>query len=318
LSQVVPHIDDGAPIHVVLAADRRCVRGCAVSIRSILENSRPIASFHFHLITSGVRARARDDLARTVRGSDRDAQVSFATFDTAAVRHLVRSRRISHTAYVRVFLGSLLPPQVRRCIYVDCDLLFERDIVELWETELGGRSAGAVDNSKWEDSELHRRRLGLREATYFNSGVLLVDLELWRKRKVDARALALAERLGDELILHDQDALNGALEGDWLPLSLHWNVWVIDPELQASARAIFHFMGWPKPWHADYSGRFADKFFRYLDETPFAGWRPWNPLGMGHLLRRARQRLPYLPSVARILRIRGSTPEPAVPGKQPP
>jgi hypothetical protein len=63
-------------------------------------------------------------------------------------------------------------------------------------------------------------------------------------------------------------------------------------------------MGAHKPWHADYPGRFADKFYHHLDHTAYSGSRPWNTAGLGRVLKRARRKIPYLPSVARIVRLR--------------
>ncbi|MDX1746610.1 MAG: glycosyltransferase, partial [Halobacteriales archaeon] len=150
----------------------------------------------------------------------------------------------------------------------------------------------------------HQRRLGLGEPRYFNSGVLLIDLVRWRKRDVRGRALAHAREAGDRLILHDQDALNMALQGDWLALPAHWNVWVILPGLKPDDDVVFHYMGGPKPWDADYDRPFQDKFFQYLDRTPLRGWRPWNPVGIGAGLARLRRRTPHFPSVIRVLRRR--------------
>jgi hypothetical protein len=99
------------------------------------------------------------------------------------------------------------------------------------------------------------------------------------------------------------------VEGDWIELPLHWNQWVVDPSLHTRSRAVFHYMGAPKPWHADYNGRFSDLFLDCLDRTPFRGTRPWNPGGLGALLARTRRRVPYLPAVIRIARRRlGRTP----------
>jgi lipopolysaccharide biosynthesis glycosyltransferase len=293
-----------SPIHVILAVDQRCVVGCAVSIRSALEHLGEGIAVRFHVVTNRIADGDREAIRRTVTEAGRDAEVSFREFDPAPVRHLARSKLISHTAYARLFLGSLVPPPASRCIYLDCDLMVERDLTELWETELDGLVLGAVDNSKWEDSGTHQRRLGLREPRYFNSGVLLVDLDRWREIDLERRALSLASRIGDRLVLHDQDALNAALDGDWLPLDQHWNVWTIDPELGDDSEAVFHFMGAPKPWHADYRGRFRARFFEYVDRTGFSGTRPWNPVGAGYLMARLRRRMPYLPAIPRMIRAR--------------
>lgn len=270
-------------------------------MRSMLDNMGPDSSLQFHVATSGLPEPDRTALAQVVRD---EASIRFVPFAPDRVRHLQRSRLITRMAYARLFLAEMLPGELQRVLYVDCDTVFERDVKELWAAELEGAPLGAIDNRYWEDSRRHQARLGLANPSYFNSGVLLIDLERWREREVEARAREFAEQTGHRLILHDQDALNGALQNDWTELPLHWNTWTIHPELHQDSRAVFHFMGAPKPWDADYSGRFADKFFGYLDRTPYRGLRPWNPVGLGKLGRKVRRRIPYLPSVLRMARTR--------------
>lgn len=289
-------------LHLVFAADERCVEGCAVAVRSAVESSTA-DRVHLHLVTSGLDEAQRDLLTRTADEAPRDTTVDFTEFDAAPVRHLLRSKLITHTAYARLFLAELLPG-VERCIYLDCDLVVRRDLAELWATPLQGLTLGAVDNAAWQDPREHQARLGLARPRYFNSGVLLLDLARWRQREVGARALEVAGRLGDRLVLHDQDALNCALQEDWLSLPGHWNRWVIEPELRADAEVVFHYMGWPKPWHADYDRPHGALFFETLDRTPLRGWRPWNPLGLGRQAARLRRRFPFIPTVIRMVRNR--------------
>lgn len=293
-------LDDGA-IHVVLGVDARCVLGCAVSIRSVLENALPQTCLHFHIIAAeNVRQIDRDKLLDTAHFSgDKKSRGTLYGFTPQHVSHLQNSKLITHTAYVKLLLGEILPDDVSRCIWLDCDLAFDRSINELWDIHLKECSAGAIVNGSEAEMVLYQKRLGLSEPRYFNSGVLLIDLRRWRERAVGPRALEFAERVGDDLILHDQDALNGALQEDWLALPRHWNMWVIHPMLHQDSRVVFHYMGYPKPWHADYDRPHGDRFYKYLDQTPYRGWRPWNPLGAGTFLRRLHRRIPFVPGIIR-------------------
>lgn len=291
-------------IHIFMAADRRCLWGCAVSMRSVIDNAHPTASLTFHLATHDVPEHDLAVLARVAVEARPGTSIRFVSFDESEVAHLLRSRLITHMTYARLFMGTLLPADVDRVVYIDCDLVFERDVAELWASDLRGHTLGAANNRYWEDPRRHQRRLGLASPSYFSAGVLLVDLGQWRERSVRHRALEFATEAGERLILHDQDALNGTLQGDWLELPMPWNVWVIHPELHDDSQAVFHFMGAPKPWHSDYAGPFAHKFYEYLDRTPYEGLRPWNPAGLGRLVQKLRRRIPYLPTAVRMVKSR--------------
>ena len=153
------------PIDVLLATDRRCLWGCAVSMRSILDHARPEARIRFHVMVNGLNRRDRAALCETVRMDADRASIRLVDFDDAPVRGLVRSSVITPTVYARLFLAEALPDDARRCIYADCDLLFRRDVAELWETDLEGHAVGAVDNGLWDDPATYQKRLGLRHAT---------------------------------------------------------------------------------------------------------------------------------------------------------
>jgi lipopolysaccharide biosynthesis glycosyltransferase len=290
-------------IHVALALDRHCVIGCAVSIRSMLENASGEAPFHFHLTVNGVPRRDLDRIEASARGTPHPVSFSYASFDPTRVRELARSKLVTRTAYALLLIQETLPAEVMRCIAVDCDLVFERDATELWVMDLQGHPIAAAHNGSLEEARLYQARIGMSVPRYFNSGMLLVDMVAWREQRIGERALEEAHRLGDHLILHDQDALNAAIDGDWLELDQRWNVWVLDG-VRADTPTVLHFMAAPKPWHADCTRPFTDRFFRYLDRTDFAGWRPGDPWGIAAAARRLARRVPYLPGALRRSRLR--------------
>lgn len=290
------------PIHLVLTVDRHHLVGCATTMRSVVEHARADSPLRFHLFADGLRTADRARLLDSVTSLGRDVGLDFEECPVARVRDLTRSRLISHAAYARLFIDEILPPDADRCIYLDSDLIFARDVTELWGTPLGDRTIGAVENLSASEQSEHQRRLGLREPRYFNSGVLLIDVVRWRERAVGPRALEAARRIGDRLILHDQDALNVALDGDWTVLAGHWNK-AADASLAPEAAVVLHFMGAPKPWDLDYQGRFGALFAGYRDRTAFRDDRRWDPVGLGRMLVRARRRLPYLPGALRLLRL---------------
>jgi hypothetical protein len=166
--------------------------------------------------------------------------------------------------YARFFLGELLPPSLSRVIYLDCDMAVATSLSELWRTPLGGKVVGAVQDTLFRTIEYiwpHEliRALGRRPDTpFFNSGVLLIDLERWRSTGAGRRALDFHERFGQLLPYWDQCALNLALDGAWVRLPAHWNGFVnyplpatpasMSPTAPSGALRVYHFAGIHKPW----------------------------------------------------------------------
>ena len=88
----------------------------------------------------------------------------------------------------RLFIGTLLPKTVKRVLYLDCDTVVVQSIGNLWNLDLKGHVAGAVMEPTI--YQVVKQEIGLKEQDpYFNSGVLLIDLERWRADGVEKRLL---------------------------------------------------------------------------------------------------------------------------------
>lgn len=169
--------------------------------------------------------------------------------------------------WYRILLPELLP-HADRVLYLDADTLVLDDLSPLARLDLGDAPVAAVTNvfEAWRGSE-HTDRLGLDQAAYFNSGVLLLNLrELRRSGAMDELRRVVAAR-GADLLWPDQDALNLLLGPRRLELHPRWNamnalylldgadaVYGADRAREARERpAIRHFEG-PganKPWHPE-------------------------------------------------------------------
>jgi len=278
----------------MLSTDDRFAVGCVVSLRSLASNLASGVAIDAVVAHNGLLSRNRDAIADAVasRGT-----VRFCDVRSLPLRGLLQSKYISSLTYARLLIGELIDEDVARCLYVDSDVVVERDVLPLWRTDLGGRLLAAASNGSEEENRMELARLGVRFKRYFSAGVLLVDLRKWRQLGVGRRALEYCRNY--KPILYDQDALNVIANDDWVVLGDEWNRWATRGVAERSA--IIHFAMPVKPWHADYRGPERERFFKYLDQSALAGWRPWNPFGLGALVRATRRRVPYLPSVWRLI-----------------
>jgi lipopolysaccharide biosynthesis glycosyltransferase len=192
--------------------------------------------------------------------------------------------------YARLLIGDLLPTGWDRVAYLDSDTITRRPLTDLWNTDLGGNLLGAVRDDyiptiaspyglpSW-------RQRGLDpDLPYFNSGVMLIDLDLWRRTRLGEQALQyLAEHRGD-IRLFDQDALNAVAAGQWRQLDTVWNVtgYWRKPHRRTgrhrdilTAARIRHFAGYGKPWEPEpLDVPDAGLFFDSLARTDWAAEPP--------------------------------------------
>lgn len=125
--------------------------------------------------------------------------------------------------WYRVLLPELLPAS-DRVLYLDADTLVLGDLAPLAELDLGDALVAAVTNvfEAWRGTE-HADRLGLDQASYFNSGVLLLNLRELRRTNAMDELRRVATQRGPELLWPDQDALNLVLGDRRLELHPRWN-----------------------------------------------------------------------------------------------
>ena len=284
-------LPDPDRICVAVCVDRWYAAPLAVTVRSLLEHLDPTASVRLFVLSADLQAVDLAYLRAAWAGHPVAAELVFPpTLDWVS-----RVRYSGHAgqpaAYFRLLLGDLLPADVTRVLYLDSDLLVERDLAALWATPLRGHTAAAVWHPTMHYVQSHYGRdactaFGVPpRCPYFNSGVLLIDLARWRHREVGTRAMRLAERFRHAFHTHDQCPLNVALAGDWTPLHPRWNaqspLWAIPAaaapypagEFQdaLTAPAVVHFTRREKPWQSACRHPYAP---RWRDVARSVGVRP--------------------------------------------
>lgn len=228
------------------------------------------------------------------------------------------SKRISRAAYNRLFMGQLLEPHYRKALYLDCDIAVHGPVSPLFALDLAGAPLAAVQDCNFvkQPGSAERTRwaqyLASVEITnavrYFNSGVLLADLNAWRARDMAGLMAGYIARHGQRMTGMDQDTLNYIFQGEWAELSPRWNfqlLWSGFGLEQALDARIFHYVDNFKPWHdlvftwgdehvADFARRFEAAGF---PDFVAGARRPDHR--KRHAKWRVRQALRWLPPVAR-------------------
>jgi lipopolysaccharide biosynthesis glycosyltransferase len=182
--------------------------------------------------------------------------------------------------YTRAVYLSLLLPEllgaVHRILYLDVDLVVLRDVSELFDIDLGDQPLAAVRDG-FIDTSLRAPESGAelasqpRGSPYFNSGVMIINADVWREERIGPRAIELIRVSVPPLKWFDQDALNILIAGRWTILDPRWNVFTISDQPGASEldrvaaghsmadqirlerdAFVLHFAGIRKPWLEDY------------------------------------------------------------------
>jgi len=280
------------PIVVACAADGQYVMPLAVMLTSLVDRLDPRRSMSVHVIDSGIPVADRKRLSASLRRSN--VELRWIPSGLSTLPDLPVWGRLSAAEYERLMIPRVIPESSRKVIWLDCDMVIQRDLGELWDTEVGDRYLLAAQDMiiPYVSSFLgvkHHAALGIEpSAKYFNAGVMVVNLGLWREHRVVDRVVEYLDRYRDDVVFLEQEALNAVLAGKWGELDPRWN-----QNASVAGRAFFkarhldertyrqvaedpwivHFSGNIKPWTVPESPSTAS-YFRYLDATPWAGWRP--------------------------------------------
>ena len=196
--------------------------------------------------------------------------------------------------YYRLLAPCFLPQKLHRILYLDPDILVINSLKPLWETDMKGRLFAAAAHTGKTNlaNNINQVRLGTTHK-YFNSGVLLINLDQGRKEILPEEIFRYAGEHAKELLLPDQDILNAVFGSRTLELDDYlWNYdarnystyllrsgGVCDMDWVMGNTGILHFCGNTKPWQAGYIHRFGILYKHYmqinrrLDQSLASGFR---------------------------------------------
>jgi lipopolysaccharide biosynthesis glycosyltransferase len=185
--------------------------------------------------------------------------------------------------WYRTLLPELL--ELPRALYLDSDLLVLDRLTPLWKLDLGKHFLAAVTNifPDPETAAAYCESLGVDADSYFNSGVMVLDLGELRDFASFERVREFTTSSPTTLILPEQDAMNAVLGEYRLPLHPRWNLMTgllrlphaetaFDRALLAEAReapAIRHFEGSAnKPWQPEAPDAEREQWAAYARGVP--------------------------------------------------
>ncbi|WP_029541201.1 glycosyltransferase [Selenomonas sp. AB3002] len=172
----------------------------------------------------------------------------------------IHDAHFTEATLYRLLAPDLLPRELGRIIYLDADTIVNIDVKEIWQEEIGIAGLSAVRESdilthygvkaEGEAQDILSRRMGdkgVSLTTYFNAGVLLIDLRKLRcKENLLIEGLKILAEHPDESEFYDQSILNYYFAADVTPLPWYYNIlinWDKDYGKPCEVRGIYHYLG---------------------------------------------------------------------------
>ncbi len=238
-------------INVAFASNDSYIPHLEIALFSILQNNQK-NRFNIFILSSDISDDNKLKINKICDLYD-NASVHFIMINNKVFSELKVLKHFSRDMYSRYILPDLLEDK-DRVLYLDSDTLITGDIAELYNTKLGNNLAAGVRDIgiTKDDLQGYTKNLGLDDGQYFNSGVLLLNLDQMRKENVTKKLIGETDRLSDKLQHPDQDIINLVMRDRIKELPNTWNYQDEDrrlwPDLLSKAK-IIHYTTASKPWN---------------------------------------------------------------------
>ena len=206
-----------------------------------------------------VNALTEDEKARLSEAAETaGSEIQVHLIDDACFTSMLLSDGVA-----AFFYRFLVPPAMDgvadRVLYLDGDMMVRGSLRYLAELDFGGNAAAVVTDRK-EQLQMER----VHTLHYFNAGMMLINVDLWREKgffdDIVRRAEENVKKVGKRLSHHDQDIHNQMLDGYTLYIDRKYN-YLYNLDRQSlfkkqpvnddyEKQSIIHFAGHAKPWHS--------------------------------------------------------------------
>ena len=269
-------------IPVAISTDENYLPYVKVLINSIVASTKS-GNLDILILNDGLTQEKEREFLKDFKGQN-GVSIRFLNIGKfvkqTALSRFEQKRYLSAAACYRLFLPDVLTAY-DKIIYLDVDTSVCRDLGDLYAVDLGDNLFSAVidvvNSSSRPDYAEWARGQGFTEwDTYVNTGVLLLNLEAFRKDRLLDRLLPIAVEASKYFC--DQDALNFVCKGRILTLDPRWNVQVgkycfkQQFAITKSEAYIWHFTGGQKTWNY-IAHPFAYHWWRNVGGDAGALWR---------------------------------------------
>jgi len=271
-----------APIVIVATCDDLYVILLAALIKSIEEHIRPGQPVTIFIIEDKITSANKQKLQLSVNNSI--TTLIWKKMDGAiqpGIKLPLDRSTFPLNIYMRLFVSYFIPAGIEKILYLDVDMIVQKDITILFENDLGNYMIGAVAdprvttfNNAW-GGILNYSELGFQGSTkYFNTGLLLINTRMWRDQNIAEKVIDCIKKNKKYANYPDQYGLNVVLANQWLALDPLWNQF---STMAHDAPYLIHFVQ-RKPIYKSYHNVevYKQLFYSYLDKTE---WRNFKPIG---------------------------------------
>ena len=254
---------------VAYSTDDNYAQHVGVSMFSLFENNKEFEEITVYIIENSISINNKEKLQSVCKRYGRQIVfVDFSKFSNSLKLNIGNS--ISISSYARLFLASMLPEEVGKAIYLDCDSIVYSSIKGLWDTDITDYYIAGVSDTVSDETKF---QVGVDiEYPYINAGMILINIKKWRDENIEGKLIEFIESHNGRVFHHDQGTINGVLHKRCFIVHPKYNVMTIF--FTMSREQIINYYGL-KSYYSETELKEAIEKPVFVHYTPAFVNRPW-------------------------------------------
>ena len=270
-------------IPIAMASDNKYMPYTHVAIYSLLKNKSQDTVYNIYLLHSvDIKKKFIKNLNELVKKYD--CLIEFIDMGNSYKNQKSKLSHISYTTFYRLLLPKLLN-NVSRCIWLDGDIIVQKDLTLLYNIDMGDNYIAGVKDAYEVINPDYFREIGIKNlSSYINAGVAVWNLQQMRK---DNLTYKFEELLKNNYQFMDQDIINVACFEKIKLLPLKYNAMsnffdkafgkletmyntYLSPQERSSEKedfVIIHYCTYIKPWNKKFF--LGNIWWEYAEKTPY-------------------------------------------------
>jgi lipopolysaccharide biosynthesis glycosyltransferase len=272
-------------MNIVLCADHKFIMPCGVLIYSICINNKDISISFFIISDDSLTEEDKRNIEEVSKKFSENNTIQFLFVTDSMVDKILwyKNNYYPKQIFYRLFMTELLPLDIDKVLYLDCDTMVRGSLDDLWNINIENCFVGVTPDGDSGILEIYNRLRYSITQGYFNSGVMLVNLTLWRKDGIFDKIFNYINGIKEKLVLGDQDPMNYLFKDFKVHIPLKYNVqpkflykyqympfsiYQYKDELDEARvnPVILHYAGC-RPWEENCPHPYKEEFYKYQRQT---------------------------------------------------
>lgn len=209
-------------IPTFLASDDNYAPFVGTTICSIIKNTK--SNVDFYILDGGISEENKNKIYSLTK-KKKNISIEFITIEKEKLEKFPNIEHYSLNTFSRYFIPEC-KPKLNKIIYLDVDIIVKGDIAKLYNQDLEEFPLGAILEDFYLGNYTYLKKT-IPEyhggSNYFNAGVLVLNLDYFRKNNLTQILINKTLELANILNTADQDVFNLVFENNFKALDYKFN-----------------------------------------------------------------------------------------------